>query len=102
MQKLAAVTTGCQYHHISKTIVKLDKKALLADELLAGIVRDYDNLLLKLLDDHFKNKHKALLEEVMSNIFNVVGKFNQKQITASFAVVKAERDREIQCGTYES
>lgn len=101
LQKLAAVTTGGHNLLIAKTIVKLDKKAPLTNERLAGIVRDYDDFLFGLLDDNFKNKHKELLEEVMSNIFNVVGKFNQKQITASFTAAKAERSREIQRGTYE-
>lgn len=101
LQKLATVTAGCDNQHISETIVKLDKKAPLTDELLAGVVRGYDDFLFKLLDDHFKSKHKELLEEVMSNIFKVVGEFNQKQITASFTAAKAEKDRKIQCDTYE-
>lgn len=101
LQKLATATVGCDIQHISEAIIKLDKKAPLTDERLAEIVRGYDDFLFKLLDDHFKSKHKELLEEVMSNIFNVVGKYNQKQIAAAFAAAKAEKSREIQCGTYE-
>lgn len=91
LQKLADATTGCHNHLISKAIIRLDKNELLTNERVAGIFRGYDDFLFKLLDDFFKKKHKALLEEVMNNIFKVVGEFNQKQITAAFAAAKAER-----------
>lgn len=91
LQKLADATTGCQNYLISKAIIRLDKNELLTNERVAGVFRGYDDFLFKLLDDYFKKKHKALLEEVMNNIFKVVGEFNQKQITAAFAAAKTER-----------
>mgnify|MGYP000563129458 CR=1 FL=1 len=101
LQKLAVVTAGSNNHLITENIVKLGKEDFLTDERLAGIVQGYDDFLFQLLNDNFKNKYKELLEEVMSHIFKVVGEFNQKQITASFTAAKAEKDRQIQCGTYE-
>ncbi|WP_091982401.1 hypothetical protein [Pseudoalteromonas denitrificans] len=91
LKKLADATTGCHNHLISKTIIRLDKNELLTNERVAEILRGYDDFLFKLLDDCFKKKHMVLLEEVMDNIFKVVGEFNQKQITATFAAAKAER-----------
>lgn len=102
LQKLAAVTTECHNPLIAESIVKLDKKILLTSERLARIVQDYDDLLFELLNDHFKNKHKELIEEVMNNFFKIVSEFNQKQITASFTAAKVENNRKNQRGTYES
>ncbi|PKG86294.1 hypothetical protein CXF85_00870 [Colwellia sp. 75C3] len=88
LQKLADAIS-CDYkHHISKVIVTLPKSDNLSEANLAEIIHNYDEFLLNLLDDYFKQKYKAVLKEVMNNIFRIVEEYNQKLITTAISAEK--------------
>jgi len=90
LQKLSNAITCLQKTLISSAIVRLSKNEGLSKERLAEIINSYDELLLRLLDGDFKEKHKVVLKEVMDNIFRIVGEYNQKLITAAISAEKLQ------------